>query len=232
MRRPHHFLVTDVTASLVSVNVGLPRTVAWQGKSVRTAIFKAPVAGSARVGALNLTGDRQGDPTVHGGPYKAVYLYPSEHYAFWREDLGALAWGAFGENLTAAGLSEATTRIGDCLRIGSAELVVTQPRLPCFKLELRFGRPGLERRFLASGRTGFYLSVATEGDVRAGDPIAVEPAADSVTIAEVVGLYRTTRPDRELLRRLAELPALPDALRRKYARKLQEISTETSPPIS
>jgi len=159
-----------------------------------------------------------------------VYLYPSEHYAFWRADLGALGWGAFGENLTTAGLSEATTRIGDRLRVGTAELVVTQPRLPCFKLELRFGRPGLERRFLRSGRTGFYLSVAAEGEVRAGDPIVVEPEADSVTIAEVVGLYRTDRPDRELLRRLAGLPALPEALRLKYGKKLKEASPEAALP--
>jgi len=217
-------------ASLVSVNVGLPRTVAWQGKSVRTAIFKTPVDGPVHVGALNLTGDQQGDATVHGGPFKAVYLYPAEHYASWRDDLGALDWGAFGENLTAAGLSEATTRIGDRLHVGSAVLVVTQPRLPCFKLELRFGRPGLERQFLQSGRTGFYLSVEREGEVRAGDRIVVEPAADSVTIAEVVDLYRTDRPERELLRRLAELPALPEALRRKYGRKLKEAFPEAVRP--
>ena len=217
-------------ASLVSVNVGLPTSMEWQGKSVRTAIFKAPVAGAVHVGATNLAGDLQGDPSVHGGPFKAVYLYPSEHYAFWRADLGALGWGAFGENLTTAGLSEATTRIGDRLRVGTAELVVTQPRLPCFKLELRFGRPGLERRFLRSGRTGFYLSVAAEGEVRAGEPIVVEPEADSVTIAEVVGLYRTDRPDRELLRKLAGLPALPEALRLKYGRKLKEVSPEAALP--
>jgi len=208
--------------SLISVNVGLPTTVDWQGKYVRTAIFKAPVDGPVHVGAANLAGDQQGDPSVHGGPFKAVYLYPSEHYASWRGDLGALDWGAFGENLTTAGLAEAATRIGDRLLVGTAALVVTQPRLPCFKLELRFGRPGLERRFLQSGRTGFYLSVEREGEVRAGDRIIVEPAADSVTVAEVVDLYRTDRPDREVLRRLTELPALPEALRRKYGRKLRE----------
>lgn len=187
---------------MVSVNVGLPRTVEWEGKSVRTAIFKSPVDGVVHIGRYNLAGDQQADPSVHGGEHKAVYLYPSEHYAYWRADLGDLVWGAFGENLTTAGLTEDSVRIGDRLRVGSAELVVTQPRLPCFKLGIRFGRPGIEKRFLQSGLTGFYLSVTREGEVRAGDAVTVaERAIDSMTIAEAVRLYRTDRPDRELLRR-------------------------------
>lgn len=210
-------------AAVVSVNVGLPRTIEWQGQSVRTSIFKSPVHGSVRVGSDNLAGDRQADSSVHGGVHKAVYAYPSEHYAHWRADLGDLAWGAFGENLTTVGLDEAAVRIGDRLRVGSVELVVTQPRLPCFKLGIRFGRPDMEKRFLRGGRTGFYLSVAREGEVRAGDAIVVAERQDgSVTVAEVVSAYGTDRPDRDLLRRLAALSVLPESLRERFRRRLRE----------
>ncbi len=213
-----------VPSSVVSVNVGLPRTVEWQGKSVRTAIFKSPVDGVVHVGRYNLAGDQQADPSVHGGAHKAVYLYPSEHYAFWRAGLGDLGWGAFGENLTTAGLTEDAVRIGDRLRIGTAELVVTQPRLPCFKLGIRFGLADIEKRFLGSGLTGFYLSVASEGEVRAGDAVTVtERVSDSVTVAEVVSLYRTDRPDREMLRRLADLSTLPKSLRARFRKKVGEL---------
>lgn len=211
---------------MVSVNVGLPRTVEWQGKPVQTAIFKSPVEGAVHVGSLNLAGDRQADPDVHGGPFKAVYLYPAEHYAAWRAHLGALEWGAFGENLTTTGLSENAVSIGDRLRAGTAELVVTQPRLPCYKLGIRFGRPDVERRFLQSGMTGFYVSVAREGDVRAGDAITLaEPAAGSVTVADVVSLYQTERPDRELLSRVAAVPALPERLRQRFRKQLGALET-------
>lgn len=170
---------------IVSINVGLPREVAWQGRTILTSIFKEPVAGPVRVRRLNLDGDRQSDLTVHGGAAKAVYVYPAEHYPFWREQLGEpdLAPGAFGENFTTDGLVEETVRIGDRLRIGSAEFIVTQPRLPCFKLQLRFGRLDIIRRFLRSGRSGFYLAVTREGEVTAGDEIALAPGG-GMTIAE------------------------------------------------
>jgi len=211
-----------LSPQLISVNVGLPREVEWRGRTVRTAIFKNPVRGAVRVRHLNLEGDGQADPTVHGGTYKAVYLYPSEHYAYWRTRIGEQAWGAFGENLTTAGISEHFIRIGDRLRIGTTELVVTQPRLPCYKLALRLGRPDMEKRFLASGLTGFYLRVAVEGEVAAGDAVTVaESAGDSVTVAEVVRLYRTERPDVEALRQLADLPALPEGLRGHFRRLIE-----------
>jgi MOSC domain-containing protein YiiM len=211
------------TSSLRSVNVGLPRSVEWQGELCHTSIFKDPVEGRVRVGPDNLAGDRQADLSVHGGTLKAIYLYPSEHYAYWRAELGDLPWGAFGENLTTTGLTEDTVRIGDRLRVGTAELVVTQPRLPCFKLSIRFGRPDIERLFLRSGRTGFYLSVAREGDVAAGDAVAfVSRAEGSATVAEVVGLYGTRRPDREVLRRLVAFPDLPESLRERFRRQLQK----------
>lgn len=171
---------------LVSVNVGLPREVEWQGHRVLTSIFKQPVSGSVRAERLNLDGDRQSDLTVHGGADKAVYVYPSEHYPFWQEQLGgaALPPGAFGENFTTEGLLEETLRIGDRLRIGSAEFAVTQPRMPCFKLGIRFGRADMVRRLLRSGRTGFYLAVTRPGEVAAGDEIALLAASEAaMTVA-------------------------------------------------
>ena len=169
---------------LISVNVGLPRRVEWNGEVVETAIFKEPVPGQVRVGRLNLEGDRQADLTVHGGAAKAVYAYPFEHYAYWREELATdLPWGAFGENLTTSGLTEEDVHLGDRLRIGSAEFVVTQPRTPCFKLAVKFGRHDMVRRFHQSGRSGFYLAVAEEGFVAAGDTISViarDPAGVAV----------------------------------------------------
>jgi MOSC domain-containing protein YiiM len=158
---------------LVSVNVGLPRAIAWRGKTIHTAIWKSAVAGAVRVARTNLEGDRQADPSVHGAPDMTVYAYPSEHYAFWRQELpGAdLPWGAFGENFSTEGLLEDTVRIGDRLNIGSAQFAVTQPRTPCFKLGIRFGRQDMVKRFARSGRSGFYLTVLREGEVAAGDAI-------------------------------------------------------------
>jgi len=146
---------------LLSVNVGLPREIEWKGKIVRTSIFKAPVPGRIRVAKLNVEGDQQSDLTVHRGIDKAVYADPSEHYPFWRRELPGmdLPWGVFGENLTTEGLLEETLHIGDRLRVGSSEFVVTQPRMPCFKLGIRFNRSDLVKRFLQSGRTGFYFAV-------------------------------------------------------------------------
>lgn len=164
---------------VVSVNVGLPRVVRWNGGEVTTGIFKKPVEGRIPLRRLNLEGDRQADLSVHGGAAKAVYAYPLEHFAFWREELGdELPFGAFGENLTIDGLPlEQDIAVGDRFRIGTAELIVTQPRLPCYKLGLRFGRRDMVKRFLASRRTGYYLAVGAEGNVGAGD--RVDPPARS-----------------------------------------------------
>jgi MOSC domain-containing protein YiiM len=174
---------------VVSVNVGRPREIDVHGEIVLTSIFKDPVKGPARVTRLNLEGDEQSDLSVHGGVSKAVYAYPSEHYGFWRDELpGAeLGWGAFGENLTTEGLVETTTHIGDRFRVGTAELVVTRPRMPCFKLAMKFGRQEMIERFLASGRSGFYLSVAQEGEVRAGDSIAlVSRDVNAPTVTDIL----------------------------------------------
>ena len=166
---------------LLSVNVGLPRELAWNGKIIRTPIFKEPVTGRVRVARLNVEGDQQSD------------AYPSEHYPFWRGELAKmdLAWGAFGENLTTTGLLEETLHIGDRVRIGSAEFVVTQPRMPCFKLGIRFNRSDMVKRFLQSGRTGFYFAVLREGEVGAGDSIELlEKDKNNIPVADVVNLYR------------------------------------------
>lgn len=178
---------------LVSVNVGRPRTVDWRGRRVRTAIWKVPVPGRVRVTRLSLEGDKQADLRVHGGPDKAVYAYPSEHYEFWARELPGteLPWGAFGENFTTEGLLERDVRIGDCFRAGSAELQVTDPRMPCYKLGVRFDRDDMVKRFLASGRSGFYLAVLSEGEVAAGDPIEFTVRSDrEVTVADVVDRLR------------------------------------------
>ena len=206
---------------LLSVNVGLPREMEWKGKIVRTSIFKRPVAGRVPVSTLNVEGDQQSDLTVHGGPDKAVYAYPSEHFAFWCSELPGmdLPWGVFGENFTTTGLFEETIHIGDRLRVGSAEFVVTQPRMPCFKLGIRFNRPDMVKRFLQSGRTGFYFAVRKEGEVAAGDSIELlERDEHKIPVADVVNLYRGDAGNQDLLRRVSELPSLPNNWR-EYFRK-------------
>ena len=209
---------------LLSVNVGLPREVEWNGRTVRTSIFKAPVPGQVHVGKLNLDGDEQSDLTVHGGIDKAVYLYPSENYAFWRDELpnADLNWGAFGENFTTEGvLDDKAVHIGDRFRIGSAEFVVTQPRIPCFKLGIRFGRPDIVKRFMHSGRNGFYFAVAKEGEVAAGDSIELLARDESgVTIADIVDLYTADADKKDLLQRVSELPALPENWRAYFRKRL------------
>jgi MOSC domain-containing protein YiiM len=174
---------------IVSVNVGRPRTVTWHARQVLTSIWKEPVAGAVPVAAHNLFGDEQSDPTVHGGPEKAVYGYPSEHYDYWRRELpdADLPWGAFGENLTLEGLLETDAAVGDRFRIGSAELIVTQPRMPCFKLGIRFGDDRMVKRFMASRRSGFYFAIGKPGALTAGDRIErLSRRADLVSIAEML----------------------------------------------
>ena len=210
---------------LLSLSVGLPREVEWRGRTVRTSIFKAPVSGPVRVGPLNLEGDQQSDLAVHGGRDKAVYAYPSEHYDYWRAELPGteLPWGAFGENWTTEGLREDAVHIGDRLRAGTAELLVTQPRLPCYKLGIRFGRPDMVKRFQHSGRTGFYLAVLREGEVTAGDRLEwLARDERGVTVAEIAGLYTADAANQDLLRRASELPALPEGWRDYFRQRLWE----------
>lgn len=209
---------------VVSVNVGMPRAVAWKGLTVETGIFKEPVTGSVEIGTLNLSGDKQADLTVHGGRDKAVYGYPAEHYDYWRKELPhtRFAWGQFGENLTTTGLSEDSLFIGDRLKVGSAILMVTQPRLPCYKLTLRFNRDDMIKRFLVSKRSGFYFSVIEEGEVAAYSEIEIvsrDPLR--VSISDISRLYFSKTPDTELLARVARLKALPQSWRDDLALRAQ-----------
>lgn len=210
---------------LISVNVGLSREVEWTGGPLSTGIFKQPVEGKIPVKTLNLDGDRQADLSVHGGPYKAVYGYPAEHYEYWRKELSdpQLGWAAFGENLTTEGLHESALHIGDRLRIGTAELVVTQPRLPCFKLGIRFGTQDMVKRFLLSRRTGFYFSVAKEGEIEKGDAIEiVSSETGNLTVADITRLYAFDTNDREGMRQAAQLEALPEFWRSYFDEQLQK----------
>ncbi|HYM70015.1 MAG TPA: MOSC domain-containing protein [bacterium] len=218
---------------LVSLNVGMPTAIELDDRTVVTGIFKEPARGRVRMRTLNLDGDGQADLRAHGGASKAVYAYPSEHYAFWTRELPGtdLPWGAFGENLTVAGCMEDAVHIGDRFRIGSAEVVVTQPRMPCYKLGIRLGRPDIVDRFLASGRSGFYCRVAREGDVGAGDEIEVV-ARDPhrVSVAEIARFFtpgddaRDSRATVHVLRRALEVPALADGVRRHLRARLAKLA--------
>lgn len=209
---------------LISVNVGLPRDVIWKGRTVTTGIYKEPVEGAVRVRKLNLDGDRQADLSVHGGPEKAVYAYPSEHYAYWRSELDRpeLTWGMFGENFTTDGLLEKDTNIGDTFRIGSAVVMVTQPRMPCYKLGIKFERDDILKRFLSSLRSGFYFSVLEEGEVAAGDEIKlVARDPNNITVEDITKLYSTERDNDALKRRAIEVEGLPLSWRNFFLKQLE-----------
>lgn len=215
---------------LVSVNCGLPRTVEWHGRSVTTAIYKEPVNGRVALGKINLDGDRQADLSVHGGANKAVYCYPAAHYDYWKAELPGeeLPFGMFGENFTIEGVVEDSVHIGDRFSIGSAEVVVTQPRLPCYKLGVRFGSNDMVRRFLASGKTGFYLAVTHEGEVGPGDDVTpIGRDENSVPIPWITRLYITKKYSPENiaeLRRAVLIPALPDSWKDYFRDQLQHAS--------
>ena len=213
---------------VISVNVGLPRTLVFDGETVVTGIFKEPVEGRIAVRRLNLDGDRQADLTVHGGRDKAVYAYPAEHYSFWREQFPEmdLPWGMFGENLTLTGLLEDEVHIGDHFRVGSATLMVTQPRLPCYKLGIKFGREDIIKRFLESGKTGFYFAVLEEGEVAAGDAISLLHRDEHhIQVADIVRLYRRDKYNLDLLRRVLAVEALPEAWREYFHHRVEKITS-------
>jgi len=211
---------------LVSVNIGHPREVIYKGKTVTTGIFKEPVEGRIRLRTLNLDGDRQADLSVHGGLSKAAYAYPIEHYEYWREQLPGvdLPWGMFGENFTTEGLREDSVNIGDRFRIGSAEVMVTEPRLPCYKLAAKFGRDDIIKRLLHSGRTGFYFAVMQEGEVGTGDGIElVSRDEHSVTVADITRLYVREKDDVGTLRRAVQVTALPESWRVYFGKRIEKL---------
>jgi MOSC domain-containing protein YiiM len=212
---------------LISVNVGLPRVVMSNGDPVSTGIFKEPVAGRVLLRTLNLDGDGQADLSVHGGPSKAVYVYPSEHYDYWKRELPEmkLPWGMFGENFTTAGLLEKELNIGDKFRVGSAIVMVTEPRMPCYKLGIKFGRSDIVKRFLASERTGFYFAVLQEGEVETGDPIGlIEGNKRSVKVSDVTQLYTREKHNAGLLRRAIEVEALPESWKGYFQHRLEKLT--------
>jgi MOSC domain-containing protein YiiM len=211
---------------VISLNVGLPREVLWKGRKVTTGIFKDPVQGRVMMRTLNLDGDRQADLTVHGGKDKAVYGYASEHYAFWKKELPnqELPWGMFGENLTTEGLREDTLHIGDRFRIGSAVVVVNQPRMPCYKLGLKFGRDDILKRFLQSGRSGFYFAVLKEGEVEAGDKIElISRDPNNVAVSDIIRLYASERQNLELMGRAIQVESLPESWREYFIEKMEKV---------
>jgi MOSC domain-containing protein YiiM len=198
---------------LISLNVARPRLALYKGATISTGIFKQPVSGPIQLRTLNLDGDRQADLSVHGGPYKAVYAYPSEHYAFWRNELPGmdLPWGVFGENFTTEGLAESDLHIGDRLQIGSAIVMVRQPRQPCYKLAAKFQRDDMLERFLHSGRSGFYFSVEQEGTVAAGDSLEfLSRDHGAITIEEMNRLFVQEKYNRLLLEKAIASAALPE----------------------
>jgi MOSC domain-containing protein YiiM len=210
---------------IISINVGRPRLVISNGNPVSTAIFKQPVAGPLMLRTLNLDGDRQADLSVHGGISKAVYAYPSEHYQFWRDKLPELELnpGMFGENFTSEGLFEDEINVGDQFRVGEAELMATEPRLPCYKLGIRFGRNDIIKRFLQSRRTGIYFSVLKEGMVSAGDEVEVlHRDPNKISIADITRVFAFEKDDVDMLKRLVKLEPLSESWREHFSKQLAE----------
>ena len=213
---------------VLSVNVSQLVTVAYRGRSVTTGIFKTPVCHRVMVQRMNLEGDRQADLSVHGGADKAVYIYPSEHYATWAQELGRndLTFGQFGENLTVEGMLEETLHIGDTFRVGGALLEVTQPRVPCYKLGLKMGSAQFPKKFLASHRTGYYVRVLEEGDVGAGDSIErIITDPEQMTIRQAVHLAFFEQENVAMLEKVLRIRALSQEWRGMFQEQLAEITS-------
>ena len=212
---------------LISVNVGLPRAVNWNDQTVITGIFKEPVGGPVMLRTLNLDGDRQADLSVHGGVSKAVYAYPAEHYEYWKRELPdmQLPYGMFGENFSTEGLAEDTVNVGDRFRLGESELMVTEPRMPCYKLGIKFGRADILKEFLASRRTGFYFAVLKEGRVKAGDSMELlSKDTNKIAVAEITRLYAFEKNDVEMLQRVVKLEALSESWRDYFQHQLEKLT--------
>jgi len=225
-----------MTMKLVSVNTGMPREVKWHGRMVTTGIFKEPVKGRVALRKLNLDGDRQADLSVHGGEHKAVYCYSLAHYDYWKRELPGreLPMGMFGENFTlddgGDGLHEESVYLGDRFSVGTAEVAVTQPRLPCYKLGVRFGSDDMVKRFLASGRTGFYVAVLREGEVGAGDEMKViAQEANTVAVSEITRLYVTKRFGKAeigAVRRALRVEELPESWKEYFRERMRQAGVD------
>ena len=223
-----------VMATLVSVNVGMPKDVSWQGRTVHTGVWKTRVAGRRTVRRLNLDGDGQGDLAGHGGEQRAVLVYQLESYRHWQEffGVGELDLGAFGENFTVEGLSDEEVCVGDRFRIGQAEFEVTQPRVTCFRVGMRLGQPKLPSLLVAHHRPGFYMRVLAEGDVGPGDEIVpVARGRHQMTVAAIDALLYLRGQDRRLLQRAVDIPALSPGWRESFRAMLgTDPTTDTRSP--
>lgn len=209
---------------LLSLNVGLPRQVNFQNELVTTGIFKEPVQGRVRLRKLNLDGDKQADLTVHGGVDKAIYAYPKEHYNYWKKELPRMSmpWGMFGENFTTQGMFEETVNVGDLFQVGTAKVVATQPRMPCYKLGVKFGRMDIIKKFLASGLTGIYFKVTKEGDLEQGDEIKlIKKDENNVTIKDIVRLYTVNKNDLQTMERAVKVKDLPNGWKFHFIEQLK-----------
>jgi MOSC domain-containing protein YiiM len=217
---------SNLTPKILSVNVSLPKEIDFEGQRVTTGIFKEPIEGRVMLRILNLDGDKQADLTVHGGPDKAVYAYPIEHYGFWREVFPSMEMpnGMFGENLTIEGLMENEVSVGDAFEIGSSKVIATQPRMPCYKLGIKFGRMDIIKKFLASGRSGIYFKVLEEGEVGAEDPIVrIKKDTNQVAISDIVRLYGSDRNDIKMMRRAVKVEALPEGWKRYFLEQIKRV---------
>ena len=213
-------------ARILSVNVSLPKEIDFEGQKVMTGIFKEPVEGRVRLKKLNLDGDRQADLTVHGGPDKAVYAYSVEHYEYWHNVFPDLSMsnGMFGENLTVEGLIEGEINVGDIFRVGTATVVATQPRMPCYKLGVKFGRMDVIKKFLASGRSGIYFKVLKEGEVAKGDSIElITKDPNLITISDIVRVYSVEREDRRTMLRAVKVDALSKGWKQYFLQQIQRL---------
>ena len=209
---------------LLSLNVGLPRQVNYQNELVTTGIFKEPVSGPVKLRKLNLDGDKQADLTVHGGADKAIYAYPGEHYSYWNNELPGmpLPWGMFGENFTTQGLLEEMVNIGDQFQVGTAKVVATQPRMPCYKLGVKFGRMDIIKKFLASGLTGIYFKVMKEGELEQGDEIKlIKKDENNVTIKDIYRLYAVDKNDIQTMERAIKVKDLPNGWKHHFIEQLK-----------
>ena len=216
---------------ILSVNISYPKEVDFEGQKVTTGIFKEPIDGRVKLRALNLDGDKQADLTVHGGPDKAVYAYPVEHYEFWRKIYPNIEMpnGMFGENFTTEDLIESEVNVGDIFEIGSAKVIATQPRMPCYKLGVKFGRMDVLKKFLASGRSGIYFKVLEEGEVGAGDPIIqIRKDTNRVGISDIVRLYATDREDIRTMRRAVKVEALPEGWKHYFYEQIRRLEKKSA----
>ena len=215
-----------MTPKILSINVSLPKEIDFEGQKVTTGIFKEPIEGRIMLRTLNLDGDKQADLTVHGGPDKAVYAYPIEHYEFWRKVYPDMEMpnGMFGENFTIEGLMESEVSVGDAFEIGSSKVIATQPRMPCYKLGVKFGRMDVLKKFLASGRSGIYFKVLEEGEVGAGDSIVrIKNDTNRVGIGDIVRLYASDREDIKTMRRAVKVEALPEGWKHYFYEQIRRV---------